>query len=79
MPSFIEIDPIVLEKIFFVKVLSRLFRKYLPLEKSGGWASFEQTLVLITQGCFVPSLVEIGLVVLEKRIFKFRQGIFAIS
>ena len=32
-----------------------------------------------TQGCFVPNLVEIGLVVLEKKIFKFRQCIFAIS
>ena len=32
-----------------------------------------------TQGCFVPSLVEIGLVVLEKKILKMRQCIFAIS
>ena len=34
---------------------------------------------ILTQGCFVPSLVEIGLVVLEKKIFKFCQCIFAIS
>ena len=30
-------------------------------------------------GCFMPSLVEISPVVLEKRIFKFCQCIFAIS
>ena len=54
-----------------------LFLNYLPLEI--GWStSFEQTLVFITQECFVPSLVEIGPAVLEK-IFKFRQCIFAIS
>ena len=54
-----------------------LFLNYLPLEI--GWGtSFEQTLVFITQECFVPSLVEIGPAVLEK-IFKFRQCIFAIS
>ena len=41
-------------------------------------SSFQQTWILFTQGCFVPSLVEIGQVVLE-RIFKFRQCIFAIS
>ena len=29
--------------------------------------SFEQTQILFTQGCFVPSLVEIGRVVLEKK------------
>ena len=33
----------------------------------------------ITQGCFVPSSVEIGPAVLEKNIFKFRLCIFAIS
>ena len=41
--------------------------------------SFEQTWILYTKGCFVPSLVEIGPVVLEKKIFKFCQCIFAIS
>ena len=34
---------------------------------------------ILTQGCFVPSLVENGSVVLEKKIFEFRQCIFAIS
>ena len=44
----------------FVNAFS-LFRNYPPLEKGG-------VLHLnITQGCFVLSLVEIGLVVLEKK------------
>ena len=32
-----------------------------------------------SQGCFVRSFVEIGLVVLEKKILKFRHCIFANS
>ena len=32
------------------------------------WPSFEQTWIPITQGCFVPTLVENGPVVLEKKI-----------
>ena len=32
-------------------------------------SSLEQTIILFTQGCFVPSLVEIGPVVLEKKFF----------
>ena len=31
-------------------------------------SSLEQTWIPITQGCFVPSLVEIGPVVLEKKM-----------
>ena len=42
-------------------------------------SSFEETWIPFTQGCFVPSLVEIGSVVLEKKILKFRQCIFTIS
>ena len=43
--------------------------------------SFEQTKITFTQGYFVPSFVEIGPVVLEKKIFYICQniGIFAIS
>ena len=44
----------------------------------GNRPSFEQTLIRFTEGCFVPSLVDIGPVVLEKKIFKFRQRLFAI-
>ena len=42
----------------FINVFS-LFRNYLP---------FEQTWNPFTQECFVPSLVEIGLMVLEKKM-----------
>ena len=42
-------------------------------------SSFGQTWITFTQGCFVPRLVEIGPVVLEKKIFKFQQCIFTIS
>ena len=65
MPSLVEIGQVVLEKrIFnFVNVFS-LFRNYLPLK---GWGPlFEQSRIPFTQGCSVPSLVEIGSVVLEK-------------
>ena len=53
--------------------MSIYFHNYLPLEK-GMAPSFEQTWFPITQGCFVPSLVEIGPVILKK-IFKVRQYI----
>ena len=41
-----------------------------PLEKGQG-LSFEQTWISFIQECFVPSLVEIGLVVLEEFFFYF--------
>ena len=41
-------------------------------------SSFEQTWIPYTQGCFVPRLVEIGPVVLEKKIFKFRKCAFSL-
>ena len=41
--------------------------------------SFEQSWIPFTQACFVRSLVEIRWVVLEKKILKLRQCIFAIS
>ena len=39
--------------------------------KRGGLI-FEQTSIPFTQGCFVPSLVKIGRMVLEKKIFRFQ-------
>ena len=60
----------------FVNVFS-LFR-IMSLGKRWG-PSFEQTWIPFTRGCIVPSLVEIDPVVLEEKIFKFRQCIFAIS
>ena len=49
-----------------------LFLYYLILE------IFEHSWMPFTQGCFVPSLVEIVPVGLKKKIFKFCQCIFAI-
>ena len=43
-----------------------------PLGKERG-PSFEHTLILSTQRCFVQSLVQIGPVVLEKTILKYFQ------
>ena len=50
----------------FVNVFS-LFVKLSPLGKGRG-PSFEQTWIPFTQGCFVPSSVEIGVLVLEKKM-----------
>ena len=47
-----------------------LFHNYLLLEK-GGAPSFEQTWILFTQQCIVPSIV-------ENKIFNFYECIFAI-
>ena len=41
---------------------------YLLFRNKGWCSSFEQTWIPFTQGCFVPSLVEIDPVVLEKKI-----------
>ena len=48
---------------FMVSLLSPLRKRRCPF--------FEHNLIPITQGCFVPSLVEIGWVALEKKIIKF--------
>ena len=67
MLSLEEIGPVVLEKIF--KVIFLLFPNYLTFWEGHG-PSFEQTQISFTQRYFVPSLVEINPVVLEKKIFK---------
>ena len=56
----------------FLKIVNVFwqFRNYLPLEN---------TLILLTQGCLLPRLVEIGPVVLENKIFEIRQCIYTIS
>ena len=43
------------------------------------WSLFVNHWISFTQGFFMPSLVEIGPVVFEKKNFKFRQFISAIS
>ena len=52
------------------KILSMYFHYFVIISpwKKGRGPSFEQTRILITQECFVLSLVEIGPVVLEKKI-----------
>ena len=53
--------------LYFVNVFS-LFRNYPPLDKG----VFLHLNIPFTQGCLVPSLVEIGLLVLEKmKMWKF--------
>ena len=67
VPSLVEMGPVVLEKkIFKVRQCIFAISWFSPL---GKWRdpSFEQTWIPITQECFVPSLVEIGSVVLEKK------------
>ena len=61
----------------FINVFS-LFRDYLPLEKGGDLHLYKLESP-IAAALIVPSLVEIGPVVLEKKMFKFRQCIFIIS
>ena len=56
----------------FFKLRRRILRYLVitpPPLGNGQGPSFQQTWVLITQGCFVPSLVEIGPVVLVKKSF----------
>ena len=61
----------VLKKIFF------LFHQCILLGK-GRSPLFEQTWVLITQGCFVPNLIDIGPLVLEKKIFLNFINVFSL-
>ena len=79
VPRLVEIGPVVLKKKIF-KLCQCIFAISLlsPLRKGRG-PSFDQTWILITQECFVPTLFEIGPVVLRKKIFQVRQCIFAIS
>ena len=79
MTSLVEIDLMVLQKKSF-----RLFHfisafSYLsPLGKGRG-PSFIQTWIFFAQEFFVHNLAEIGQVVLEIKILKFRQCIFTIQ
>ena len=72
---FLDKTILILGNVF---LLFRNYR-YLPLEKDVAFHLIKKKQIPFTQGCFVPSLVEIGPAVLEKKIFKFRQCIFAIS
>ena len=69
MPSLVEIGLMVLEKKIFL-IPSMYFRYFFIISPSERAGSFIWTnLNPFTQGCIVPSLVEIGSVVLEKEDF----------
>ena len=68
MLSFVEIGEVVLVKMIFKSCEFMCFISQLsPLWEWRG-PLFKQTGISLTQGYFVPSLVEIGPVVLEKKI-----------
>ena len=76
MPSLVEIGSVVLEKKIF-EFLQCIFAISLLPPLGQGWdPSLEQTLIPVTKGFFVPSLVKIDQLVLEKRIFKSCQFTF---
>ena len=70
VPSLLENDPVVLEKKIF-KTSQWIFTisQLSPLWEGCG-PSLEQIWISFTQECFVPSLFEVGPVVLEKKILK---------
>ena len=78
MPNLVEIGPADLEKTIF-KILSMYFRNYIPSKKGRALPLEKKPRIFITQECFVQSLVNTAQMVLEKKIFEFRQYIFAIS
>ena len=79
VPSLLEIGLVVLEKKIFksCQCISIISQWSLLWEERG--PSLQQTWIPLTQGYFVPSLLEIGPVVLERKIFKSCQFIFIIS
>ena len=60
--------------IWQVLVCTKVLKGHGYFQKGRG-PSFEHTWIPYNQGCFVPSLEEIGPVVLEKKIFKISQFI----
>ena len=78
MPSLVEIGPVVQEKKIF-KFCQCIFAffSYHPLENGGTVYLKNLNSLHFNQEFFVPSLVEIGPVVQEKKIFKISQCIFA--
>ena len=68
MLSLVEIGPLVLQmNIFLICQCIFTISQLSPLGKGLG-PSFDQTRIPFTQVSFVPSLVEIGPVVLEKKM-----------
>ena len=76
MQSMVEISAVILE----LKIL-KTFRHFIfaiIFLSNACYPSFEQTLILFTQGCIVPSLLDSNPKVLKKKIFfsliNFRSG-----
>ena len=68
------------EDFFFIFCQYVLAISCLSLLEKGHDPSFEQNGIPITQGCFVPSLVEIVQLVLDKMFFiKLHQCIYTFS
>jgi hypothetical protein len=63
VPGLVKIGPVVLEKKTF-KLPHPIFVIISPLKRTS--PIFEQTLITFIQGYFVPSLIEFGLLALEK-------------
>ena len=76
MPCLVEI--VIRNFLFYFSISISTILLFCYLGK-GNRSSFKQTLIRFTEWCFVPSLVDISPVILEKKIFKFRQRLFAIS
>ena len=72
-----EIDRMILEKNLFFN-LCLLFHYYLPLKKAGD-LHLNKLETPSQKGCFVQSLVAIGLMVLEKKLVNIKQCVLAIS
>jgi hypothetical protein len=76
VPSLIDFGLLFLEKKIF-KNFQRIFTLSLLSPLGDGLSpSFEQNLIPSFQGWFVPSLVKIGPVILEKTILKWPLPIF---
>ena len=77
--ALIEIGSKVVEKKIFKTCQCIFSISYLSPLENGCSPLFKQTGTPFTYGSFVPSMVEIGFVVLEKKVFKFFQCVSAIS
>ena len=78
MRSLVEISLVVLKKDFQISLI--YFHNFIIIShwKKVGPFIWEKIWIFYSQGCIVPSLTEIDPVVLEKKIFKFRQYIFTL-
>ena len=74
----VEIGPVVLEKNMFKYFQYNFIFSLLSFLGKGRGPSFEQTSIPLPKDAFLPSLVQIGQTVLEKKIFKYFQYNFTI-